>query len=463
MHIIDFLILAGYFVLILTLGLTAGKQVRDMKQFATGGGRFGAFVVFATLSASYIGGGFTMGNAGNVYTIGIVNIIAIWGFSLKEILVALYIAPKLRNFPNALSAGDITGAAYGKPGKVLTGIFSVLLCIAIVGAQVGAMGAVFHVLLGMSPLIGIALGCGLLILYSTFGGIRAVIMTDILQFALLFIGLPLVLVLGVMAVGGVGETIERIPASYFDPFSSMGLAAFISLFLVLMFGEALVPPYLQRLMIGEPRKVARGTLWSGIMSFPFFFITGAIGLVALAMAADLESANNAIPFVVNEVVPIGLRGMIVAGILSVSMSSADSFLNSAAVAFSHDVVNPLRGRNPLSPKAELLLARCTTAIGGLGAVVVALSIEGLLDILFYAYNFWAPVILVPLIAALFGFRAPWPHLFAAAASGIAANLIWAWVLNSPAGIDGLLVGILANAVALAISAKMLRQRESTNK
>lgn len=448
MHLIDSLLIAGYFVLILALGLRAGRKVNDMRQFSIAGGRYGALVVFATLSASYIGGGFTMGNAATVYLIGVANVVAIWGFSIKEIFVALFIAPRMRHFPNALSAGDITGEAYGKPGKVLTGVFGMLLCIAIVGAQVGAMGAVFKVFLGMSPLVGIVLGCGLLIIYSTFGGMRAVVLTDVVQFALLFFGLPLVLVLGVIAVGGPARVIEAVPAGHWDLFSEMRPIAFVSLFLVFMFGEALVPPYLQRLMIGSPKNVGRGTLWSGIMSIPFFLITGLIGLVALAMTTDLESANLAIPFVVAEAVPIGLKGIVVAGILSVSMSSADSFLNSAAVAFSHDVVKPLRSRNPLSPSAELTLARFTTAFGGIGAVIVAISIEGLLEILFYAYNFWAPVVLVPLIAALFGFRTHWKYFFAAAGAGVAANLIWAWGLESPGGVDGLLLGILANAVVL---------------
>ena len=389
-----------------------------------------------------------MGNAATVYAIGIVNIVAIWGFSLKEIIVAFVIAPRMRHFPEALSAGDIVGEAYGKPGKVMTGVFGMLLCIAIVGAQVGAMGAVFEVFLGMSPLIGIGLGCGLLIVYSTFGGMRAVVLTDMVQFALLFFGLPLILVLGVLAVGGPSEIIRAAPEGHWDLFSNMTVPAFISLFLVFMLGETLVPPYLQRLMIGSPEKVARGTLWSGLMSIPFFFITGAIGLVAFAMAPDLENTSNAIPFVVDQVVPIGLKGIIIAGILSVSMSSADSFLNSAAVAFSHDVVKPLRTRNPLTPAAELTLARFTTALGGLGVVVVAISIEGLLEILFYAYNFWAPVILIPLVAALFGCRTRWQYFVAAATAGVAVNLLWSWGLNSPWEIDGLLPGVLANAVVL---------------
>src|SRR5690606_35693241 len=106
-------------------------------------------------------------------------------------------------------------------------------------------------------------------------------------------------------------------------------------------------------MIGKPAQVGRGTLWSGIFSFPFFVITGSIGLIAYLLNPSLDTANAAIPFVMGEVLPIGIKGLVVAGIISVSMSSADSFLNSAAVCLTHDVVKPLR-QTPLSDRAELL-------------------------------------------------------------------------------------------------------------
>ncbi len=77
----------------------------------------------------------------------------------------------------------------------------------------------------------------------------------------------------------------------------------------------------------------------------------------------------------------------VAAIISVVMSSADSFLNSAAVAFSNDVIRPLR-RNPLSERAQLWLVRVANALVGILAVIVAIKIASVLDILIYAYHFW---------------------------------------------------------------------------
>lgn len=138
---IDFFLVLIYLAVVLTIGILAGRGIRSLHHFSVAGRSYSSAVVFATLSASFIGGGFTMGNAEKVFTWGIVNIFALWGFSLKEILVATLIAPRIDAFSSAISVGDIMEQAYGKSAKLVSGCFAVLLCAGIVGAQVGATGS----------------------------------------------------------------------------------------------------------------------------------------------------------------------------------------------------------------------------------------------------------------------------------------------------------------------------------
>jgi SSS family solute:Na+ symporter len=184
---------------------------------------------------------------------------------------------------------------------------------------------------------------------------------------------------------------------------------------------------------------------SGIFSIPFFATTGLIGLVALAMNPSID-ANLSMPYVIQEALPPVLQGVVIAAIISIIMSSADSFLNAAAIAFSNDIIKPLR-KTQLTHKAELKMARVVTLAVGILAVVFALSIDSILDILIYSYNFWAPTILVPLAAALLGAPLSKHRFIAGATAGILTTIIWSNVLNSPLGIDGLVVGTLANYIA----------------
>ena len=447
---LDYTIIIFYLSVILLLGLWSGKGMKTLSDFSVSHRSYGSLVLFATLSASFIGGGFSMGNAEKVYLLGITNIVALWGFSLKEILVAKFIAPRTGNFPGVISIGDLMDRGYGKTGRVVSGFFSVFLCAGIVGAQVGAMGHIFKVFLGMKPFWGILIGCGIVITYSTVGGMRAVVLTDIVQFCLLAIGIPMVLVFGIVKLGGFSAIKAAAPAGHFSiPAKGMTIGAFLSLFLTFLLGETLVPPYVQRLfMAKDPTQTARGTMLSGIFSIPFFAITGAIGLVALSLDPKMNP-NLAMPNVIRTVLPIGLRGLVIAGVISIVMSSADSFLNGAATCFINDLVKPLR-KNPISTKKELLLAKLTNCLVGILAVIFAIKIPSVLDILIYTYNFWAPVIVVPLAAVLLGFNVTKTGFLAGTMAGVAGALVWNYLLRTPMGISVLVVGVFCNLVVFTV-------------
>jgi SSS family solute:Na+ symporter len=443
---IDTIVVAVYLALVLAAGLWKAGKLKTLEEYAVARRSYGALVIFATMSASFIGGGFSIGNAEKVFLFGVANIVALWGFSLKEILVARVIAPRMDRFPNAISIGDIMVTTYGKIGKVVSGIFAVMLCAGIVGAQVAAIGYIFNVFFGMEQQWGIAVGCGIVIAYTTFGGMRAVIVTDLFQFAILAIGIPLTLVFGITYIGGIDELVRAVPTEHLQiPGPEHSWLALIALFLVFLLGETLVPPYVQRLCIGRnAAEAARGTFFSGLFSIPFFAVTGVIGLVALAIDPALDS-NLALPHVVATVMPPVLKGLVVAGVISIVMSSADSFLNSASIAFVNDLVRPLSSRE-LSKTMCLTIAKVATLVVGVLSVVFAMTIESVIDILIYAYTYWAPVILVPLIATVLGFRKGPRTFCVAAAAGLVAALVWNEWLDQPGGIEGLVIGVLANLV-----------------
>jgi len=141
--------------------------------------------------------------------------------------------------------------------------------------------------------------------------------------------------------------------------------------------------------------------------------------------------------------PPVLQGIVTAAVIAIIMSSADSFLNAAAISFTNDIVAPLR-RTALAAKTELRIARAATLVVGVLAVVFALSIESVLGILIYAYNFWAPTILVPLAFAIMGATVSRKRFLAGSVAGIVAVIAWNYGLGKPWDIDGLVVGVFAN-------------------
>lgn len=449
--IIDTSIIIAFFIANLVIGIYASKKTQSLDHFSVGHRSFSTFAIFATLSASFIGGGYTIGNAAKVYSSGLFYAFALLGFSLKEILVAKVIAPRMDNFRDCLSIGDIMQKRYGINAKIITGIFAMIICSGILGAQVGAMGTIFNLFFHIPPFWGIIIGFGIIIFYSSIGGMRAVVNTDILQFSILIVGIPLCFFVGLHHVGGWKTITQTVPTNYINFIQKPhDIFVFIALFTTFIFGETLVPPYVQRLFMAKTSEhTQRGTLYSGLLSIPFFLIVGTIGLIAFVLNPNID-ANKALPYVVQTVLPTGVRGFVIAGILSVIMSSAAGFLNSAAVSFVNDIVKPLN-KGDLHHHTLLWLARASTIMVGLIAIVFALAIHNILDILLYAYNFWAPIILVPLVAVIFGAPANKRDFYIGALCGVIAAIVWTQILKQPGDINAVVPGLLGNLAGFMIS------------
>ncbi|MBL4647641.1 MAG: sodium:solute symporter family protein [Gammaproteobacteria bacterium] len=433
----------------------SSKHTHSLDQFSVGRRSFNSFAIFASLSATFIGGGYTLGNAAKVFHLGMFYAFALLGFSLKEILVGLFIAPRMAAYRDCLSIGDIMSRHYGTAAKVITGIFSVLICTGIVGAQVGAIGAIFRAFFHINELWGILIGFAVIIVYSALGGMRAVVYTDILQFLILAVGIPLVFVLGIYYVGGFTAIIHKLPQAHvFFWHDSHTLLPFVFLFITFMLGETLVPPYVQRLLMAKHTwQTRRAIVASGLLSIPFFLIAGGIGLIALLINPQLN-ANLALPFVVETVLPGFLRGFVIASLLAIIMSSAAGFLNAAAVSLVNDIIKPLKPQ--IKPMTLLSLAKASVFAIGASSMIFALAIKNVLDILLYAYNFWSPIILVPLLALLFNIKVKSWHFFIGASAGLVGMLVWSFAFEQIYHVSAIIIGILCNLLFFSGAKQCIR-------
>lgn len=369
--------------------------------------------------------------------------LAFLAYSLQTVLVGWFVAPRLKRYRHAHTIGDVMEEHFGRAARLLTGILSVVLCAGILGAQALAIGTVVNATVGLPVTPSVIVGMAVVILYSTFGGLWAVIQTDMMQFVLLGILVPVTLLIGVAHSGGVDQMLAAVPDTHRSALGDMGVLAFAGLFASFLLGETLVPPYAQRTFSTPDSRHARiGYVLTGIFSAFFFFITASIGLVALRLFPGID-AEAALPTVVMKLLPVGLVGLVVAALLAVVMSTASSYMNSTAVVLIKDIYQPFIKPN-LQPRHRLWLERVTTAIVGVLATLFAVSVPSIVDALLYSYSLWAPTIIIPLLGAvLFNSRSTTAAISAIIAGG-AVTTIWTWALNEPSGVPGVLVGIAAN-------------------
>ena len=441
----DILFVILYLGVLLFNGIFQGQKIRSLKEFSVSTRKYGLFVLFASLSASFIGGGFSVGNAAEVFKRGIGNIAALFGFSVGQILIGRFIVAKAEFPPGATSPGMIMRKSYGRPGQITTGICSTMLNIGLLGAQIAAIGAMFNVLLHVPFIAGVIIGFAVILVYSTAGGLKAIIVAEVIEFLLLAVGLPVLLIYSVYYAGGVKGVIEKVPEAYFDIFNESGPREHISLFLALTTGEALTPTFIQRLLVGRDRKtIASATVISGIISIPVFIITGFVGLCAYAVNSNLNP-ELAMPYMVMKALPVGIKGLVISSMLAVVMSSADGCLASASIGIVSDIIEPLSRRKP-GQKASLKIVRISNLVIGVMAMLLAIFMKDVFGILVFSYSAWSPVILVSLVAALLGIRAGRKAFAASAAGGAAASIIWTYVAVQPLGIEGATVGFFISLI-----------------
>ena len=348
---LDWILLAGYFVLLILIGVQTMRRVKNPDDFAVAGNRIVWPVLFGSLAAAFLGGGASIGIAGASMRDGYVYMFAFCAFGIQTVLVGLFVAPRLKNYVDAHTLGDVMHEHYGKPARVVTGVLSVALCAGILGAQALAIGTVVNATLHVPRVPAVLIGMGVVILYSSFGGAWAVIQTDMLQFVFLGVLLPVALLIGLNAVGGPNSLIDQVPAAHLTVLGDYTPLQFLTLFCAFLLGETLVPPYAQRTFSTPDSRHARiGFTMAGLFSFFFYFTSASLGLIALVLYPNIKT-DEALPTVVVNLMPIGVLGLVIAALLAVVMSTASSYLNSTAVVLTKDIYQPLKA-SPISSSAQ---------------------------------------------------------------------------------------------------------------
>lgn len=161
-------------------------------------------------------------------------------------------------------------------------------------------------------------------------------------------------------------------------------------------------PYLQRFLIASTTKqITKVMKIIPAIHFFFIIIVCILGLIIKIKSPDTDH-NEALYYFINHYAPVGVLGIILAGLLATIMSTADSWLNTTGVLFAHDVIKQLFPR--LNEKNELRIARIATCIASIIAILLASIGKDVLELLWFTDNFWLPLTIVPLIAGFLRFR-----------------------------------------------------------
>jgi len=298
-------------------------------------------------------------------------------------------------------------------------------------------------------------------LYSTLGGVRSVTFTDVIQLLTFATMMPTLafFIFDKMHVANI-LTNPDVTARFFNFSEVFDFTRPKSLYYLCLFLfngiPGFNPAFFQRVAIAKDTKqITRSFVVAGCIWFFIVLSIDFISLLTFVSHPDLEPIN-VVKFIIFDQSYPGLRGFILAGIMAMIMSTADSYTNSASVLFVHDLCKPLGIRI----KRELFVTRITSAILVLGSIKLAITSAAgsfsLLQILIASNIFYMPVVTVPFILAIFGFRSSTKAVLIGMAAGAITVLTWEqfWQI---ADIPGIIPGMAANMVFLFASHYLLRQ------
>jgi SSS family solute:Na+ symporter len=400
MHTVLPVIVAAAYVVVLTFVALRARAARQFSEFSLARRALPLALVFGSLAATYVGPGFSIGFVGRGFKSGFLFLGIGLAYAIQNILVGLFIAPRLRALKGCHTLGDAIGQKYDRKCQIVAGIISVSVCTFFAAVMAHAGGVVINDIFGLPNWSSVIVVVGITALYTTFGGLRASVITDAFQFTTFALLLPLTLlfVLIFHSDGGMAAFAEQASAATSNGFGSTSFIEIVGLVAAFLLGETLIPPYANRALASRTTRISRnGFMLAGLFSVVWFIVMIALGVAARSIVPAGTDEDHVLLKLVGSIMPASGYALLLVVLVSVVMSSLDSLLNAGAVAFTEDIVKPFA---KLPDEKALNVGRCATIVIAVIAMVVAPAVPSVIDGLLICYTIWASAILPALIIGL---------------------------------------------------------------
>ncbi|MBY6186678.1 sodium:solute symporter family protein [Marinobacter hydrocarbonoclasticus] len=462
MHPLDYALFAGYLLALIGVGYYFYRRHNGGEDFFLAGRSLGARHVGFSIAATDVGGGFSIGLAGLGFTMGLSASWLLFTGLLGAWLAAVWMIPKVKTREAAhrfFTYPDLLRHQYGGQVAMVAAVISAVGYLGFTAAQLlaGAKLAA-HTLVPddfstVDPLtLALWLIGGATILYTAFGGLKAVIYTDSVQWLILLLGLGgLALPFALHEIGGVSALVAALPAAHWS-LTELSLATALNWLITITPIWLVAMTLYQRIYACKDTRTAqRAWYLAGFLEYPLMAFSGVLlGMCARVLLPEAD-AESAVPMMIRDILPLGLTGIVIAAYFSAIMSTADSCL----MASSGNLLNDLLRVRDDSPRAVRLSMLFTLGLG-LTAILLAAKATSVLDAILMAYGLMVSGLVAPTLACLF-----WPQVRSGAAltsmltGSLIVTLLALQILPLPDalqnwGLDPSVYGLSASLLTLAL-------------
>ena len=383
-----------YLLVMLLIGYLSSKKIESNTDFVVAGRRLGPFLMAGTLAATEIGGGSSLGvvqQGMESHGLSAAWYIITMGFAF---VILTFLAPKFRA-AMVKTVPEYFRRRYGKPSGIITSLIMFVPLIGLTAGQFIASSVILSTMLNMNYKTAVLIVGIVVTIYAIMGGLWSVTLTDFVQVFLIVVGMIIALPFGMNLAGGWNNVVSNVPAETFDIFKGYNVMDVISLtimYVTFTVGQEAVSRY----YAARDGKAARqGSILAAIVNFIYAFVPTLMGIIVLALinmgkfnAADFQDvgARYALPVLAMEAMPALICGLLFAGIISATMSSADSDLLGAGAIFANDIYKIVI-KPEASDKEVMIVTRVTMAAVGVAATLIALfNTSSIVSILMFAFT-----------------------------------------------------------------------------
>lgn len=395
--------LAAFLVLQVGIGVWVSRRIKTEDDYLVGGRRFGYTLATFSIFATWFGAETVIGSAGEVYSGGLSLASAEpFGYALCLILMGAFLAKPLWD-RGLTTLADLYRARFGIGVERLAALVLIPTSVLWAAAQVRAFGSVIALVGDINLSVGIGVAAVFTIAYTTFGGLLADAVTDVLQGAVLTIGLLALLVLVVLRVGGPGEAMGTLLAGGGINLSPAGAGpwyAALEAWAIPVCGSLVATEVVGRVIAARSGIVARrASIGAGMLYLAVGCIPVVIALLASGLVGPLADAEQVLPTVAREVLPPLAFAIFAGGLVSAILSTVDSTLLVASGLLGHNLIIPAAGIS--SERAKVSVARAGVVAFGIIAYGLAATATGVLALVEQASAFGSAGVLVTTLFALF--------------------------------------------------------------
>lgn len=415
---LDVLVFVLYALGMLGLGWLGLRRSKTQEDFLVAGRNLGPGMYMGTMAATVLGGASTIGTVRLGYVHGISGVWLCGTIGMGIILLNLFLAKPLIDL-KIFTVTQVLERRYNPiTRQVSAGIMFIYALMIGVVSTLG-ISTVMQVFFELPFWTAVLLSGGLVVAYSTIGGMWALTLTDIVQFVIKTVGLMfLLLPICMYKIGGWDQLVAKLPASAFD-FTTLGVDTIITYVLIYTFGVLIGQDIWQRVFTARSPAVSKyaGSA-AGIYCVIYGLATALIGMCAKILLPDLSDPNNAFASIIQFALPDGIRSLVITAAMAAMMSTASAGLLAASSTLTEDLLPKLRG----GMESDLRVNRICTLFSGVAVLGIALVVDDVLSALTLAYNILVGGMLIPLIGAVFWKRATAAGATASMALGVATAI-----------------------------------------